>query len=657
MKRPLQNFGPWASNLNSPTRLFLSSFWRRRMHTIAQLRHTPTRVKRQVLVACGLVMLAIIGVPLVQFAPAVEAESADGPFVATFSNGVTVELIGLSVNPSPSEAWWKPDGSPLAERPYQESWARMGPGPGGINREVCWRWQNPGDSDLQTQWGVIPHPNSFGRAFGQDHQGDSVEDVTGWAFGLPTNRKTCTLRFTMTISSSEWETLMKMQAGPHGSTARADADGNPIGAAFGRPHLIDGDTVVTVSYQILGREVRLAAHDRDGKLHIAQLKSGGGARGFTQAEYHFQGVKPEQLTTWQLQARTRKAEVIDFQNVSLHPDQETEVVIRRVGDDPGSGNESPELDAPRREESSEDESSKAVEPQPLGNRDRALQRQQRMQQLVSELNEQHGYRLAEGELLKYIPDGPEQIRQDLNRGGMQASYAGDGEPPELPINMEEIAFLFYAGEDGLGQFNLGIKQVPTLRQILDYAFSLKRNRIEADEAILNTMMPGDWVLSWRAREDRIPREAEIAKLESILNNDLNLEVQLIWQEIEQPVLVARGTYQVAVDNPIAGKVAERADGEFEIPARRSEISASVGSYQAFLEAVGEVLMVPIVDEATEKPDKPDLFWRYSGELIAGNQPLDAETRQMVLEAITRQTGLTFTEDVRPVKTLVIERAD
>jgi len=77
MKRPIQDFGPWASNLNSPTRLFSSSFWRRRMHTIARLRHTSTRVNRQVVVACGLVMLAIVGVPLVQFAPAATEEKVE----------------------------------------------------------------------------------------------------------------------------------------------------------------------------------------------------------------------------------------------------------------------------------------------------------------------------------------------------------------------------------------------------------------------------------------------------------------------------------------------------------------------------------------------------------------------------------------------------
>jgi len=639
MKRPLQNFGPWASNLNSPTRLFLSSFWRRRMHTISQLRHTSTRVNRQVLVACGLVMLAIVGVPLVQFAPAapaVEGEKPDGPFVATFSNGVTVELIGLSVNPSPGEAWWKPDGSPLADRPYKESRARMSPGPDGISREVCWRWQNPGDPDVQTHWGVIPHPNSFGQAFGRDNEGNSVDGVTGWAFGLPTNRKTCTLRFTMTLPSSEWESVIESQAGYTSGTSKAGPGGKTLSAMFGRPRLFGGDTVVTVTYQIPDHEVRLVAEDHDGKLHIAKSTGGGGAGSFVQTEYLFAGVEPEQLATWQLQARTRKAEVIEFQNVSLHPDVASEVVIRKVADEVESGDRGQDKDAARGE--SLNSALPANTLAQSSNSDQAQQRYERQQELIAELRDQHDYRLAEGELIKYVADAPEWLRQAL----LHNIFAVN-EPEHT--DFENFYFLFKAVNERDIDFAIcsaNYKEAPTLQQILRRAFFLKRHRIRGDDAILKTGLPGDWILSWDAREYHPPAEAEFAALERILNEQLNLGVRLRWQEVMQPVLVVTGKHPKDLVRSIA----------HAYPGMRF-VADSPDPW----EVLGEGMMIPIIDETTDKPANRDLPRKAPDDPIYGNAPLDAETRQMVLEEITWQTGLTFTEDVRPVKTLVIERAD
>ena len=49
------------------------------------------------------------------------AEAAEKPapaLKATLPSGVEVELVGISYHPSKGRPWWRPDGSPLSEAPY-----------------------------------------------------------------------------------------------------------------------------------------------------------------------------------------------------------------------------------------------------------------------------------------------------------------------------------------------------------------------------------------------------------------------------------------------------------------------------------------------------------------------------------------------------------
>jgi predicted Ser/Thr protein kinase len=41
-------------------------------------------------------------------------------FSTTLANGITVELVGVCTDPSVGQQWWKPDGSPLPESPYDD---------------------------------------------------------------------------------------------------------------------------------------------------------------------------------------------------------------------------------------------------------------------------------------------------------------------------------------------------------------------------------------------------------------------------------------------------------------------------------------------------------------------------------------------------------
>jgi hypothetical protein len=94
---------------------------------------------------------------------------------------------------------------------------------------------------------------------------------------------------------------------------------------------------------------------------------------------------------------------------------------------------------------------------------------------------------------------------------------------------------------------------------------------------------------------------------------------------------------------------------FQIPARRTDISHSAGSYREFLHAMGQLLLMPVVDEAEERPTKESFFWHYYGAVPRGLlQPFDEKTTSAILASITEQTGLTFHKENRRVPTLRIE---
>ena len=187
--------------------------------------------------------------------------------------------------------------------------------------------------------------------------------------------------------------------------------------------------------------------------------------------------------------------------------------------------------------------------------------------------------------------------------------------------------------------------------------------LQGELGFLTTGVPGDWVVRWDSRKVHVTNAEEIGVLEHILRDALKLPVRLALRNVERPVYVAKGSYKfTAVAGPdgkvqqVSGRVAKKADGDFQIPLRRTNVAASVGTYQEFLHAIGEVLLTPIVDEATVRPAKESLFWYYHGD-----PPMDYLARfdearvNELLASIAKQTGLTFSKEVRPVPTLFIER--
>src|SRR4051812_46170730 len=81
-----------------------------------------------------------------------------------------------------------------------------------------------------------------------------------------------------------------------------------------------------------------------------------------------------------------------------------------------------------------------------------------------------------------------------------------------------------------------------------------------------------------------------------------------------PIRFSCGLLPLGRLHPLQTKVAEIAEAEFWIPARRQKITGSVvRSFDDFLANWAEVLLTPIIDQVRSRPIKDDFFVRYPDE--------------------------------------------
>jgi hypothetical protein len=563
----------------------------------------------------------------------------DKAFVAKFSNDVEVELIGVAAHPSQGTDWWRPDGTPLGVRPYHHVSAKIFQ-TGDTALELCWRWHNIGDQDVQTNWMTDPHYNGAGgRA--TDASGKKVEGLEAIAILMSGTPKTCHVKFSITVPVSNWTTTLQTEAGNSSDMSRRDFALGRIGAAFMRPRREGKDTLVAVGYQIPNREVRLAAIDKNGQERIAELVEGGGFNDTNWSEFRFRDATSDDFVRWQLQTRIRKRETLVFQNISLDPKQTTEVqVVAHKEYSTGTLPSSPQ-DQKGRPEPSDEQAARLEE--------RA--------QLLKSLADDHGYKLAENELLKYIADIDFEKRTRLS--GVIKRSLGWPEQSLKQETLEPVVFLFEQNSSGdirwIGDYN----GVITLAQVLEYVLNLKRHQIEVDPALLMTYMPGDWVLSWSNMEaTHKPTDAEIAAFEKFLNEEFDLDVEVGWKTVERPVLVASGEYSHKPSGKaMEPEIAKTVDGTFEFSGHRNEIVGTIGNYESLLQALGELLMLPIVDESTVRPTKRQLIWEFTGNEITGDDRLPPAEEARLIESLHKQLGYDFKIEPRKVKMLSIEPAN
>jgi hypothetical protein len=109
--------------------------------------------------------------------------------------------------------------------------------------------------------------------------------------------------------------------------------------------------------------------------------------------------------------------------------------------------------------------------------------------------------------------------------------------------------------------------------------------------------------------------------------------------------------------PMSPESAAQVDGVFQFAVQRGNITMQVGTHAEMLQAIGESLMLPVVDEATERAKKPQFIWRFEGFKPSGKERLKSNEEAGVLQALHAQLGYDFKIEPRKVKVLSIEQVE
>jgi len=341
------HFGPWTTAIDTGSTAQLSAFWQRRLKTLPTMNRRTARVSSRSRIVLAALAMTAIGFPALRFpdrvaaAPGAPRDAADKndapaagagqPVRVTLPGGAVVELLGLGEHPSHGSPWWAPDGEPTAV-PYRRLQGNVTTDAKEVIREIAIRWIRKSPDDITTSWSVIGGGSTAGGK-ALDVDGKQVEPIEALAVAFPANKKTCLVRFI--VASGVWDTLAETDGQSVESQGKRQ-----LGFAFAPAYEHEGATKITIAHNVGDRDVRIVAVDRDGKSIPSSPASSAGAQGFIQMTASFPGLRLKDVKEFRVQSRV--FQVVEIQNVSLQPGQQTrpKVVERAATPDVQSSNES-----------------------------------------------------------------------------------------------------------------------------------------------------------------------------------------------------------------------------------------------------------------------------------------------------------------------------
>jgi beta-lactamase regulating signal transducer with metallopeptidase domain len=263
-------------------------------------------------VCIGMIALLAMLLPLAALhsrgAAAPVQPSADDLWKVTLDNGVVVELIGAANAPSKDQPWWRPDGSPLAERPYNEPiGASTTPQPNQKSLEIAVRLANLPSGFVPTVWRFDPSCTNVGGSGPLIQDEKAIDDLRAIAISAPADRSA--MNISVGVATGPWTTV---------ETNDAAFSGNSSGdVAFAPLMEKDGNAVVIVSYTMLDVQTQLVAIGIDGKEHTAGRSETAGGSIFMQMTATFDHLAVKDIKSIELQSRPYQW--AEFKNVAISP--------------------------------------------------------------------------------------------------------------------------------------------------------------------------------------------------------------------------------------------------------------------------------------------------------------------------------------------------
>ena len=238
--------------------------------------------------------------------------------------GVTVELIGVSENPSAGKPWWRPDGRPLEQPPFARIGGHVYPNQTEAAREFAIRLTNLPQEGIGHRWAFDP-PGSCAGGGTVIVDGHAVPELRGVAATVPAGQDYITVRYG--VAAGPWTTVAT-----HGTIGSGSSSHEKLGVSFSEAIEKEGKVVISVAHNVTDQDVRVVAVSKAGE----ELRSGafntGGAGDVRQITPTFADVSLKDIKHFRLQVRPY--EWAEFTNVSLYPTtQPVEAAVRGLVED------------------------------------------------------------------------------------------------------------------------------------------------------------------------------------------------------------------------------------------------------------------------------------------------------------------------------------
>jgi beta-lactamase regulating signal transducer with metallopeptidase domain len=287
----------------------------------------------------------------------------------------------------------------------------------------------------------------------------------------------------------------------------------------------------------------------------------------------------------------------------------------------------------------------AARPDPAEKATRLLARRRSQEKAAEYLAEmaEKGYALRPGESARCVAPAFLEVRKDFWR----ARHPGEYYP--MFEHFPESAFFDWDGQKlhdrstFVGDSRLG--------DLLNGTLGFQRQYVSGPAGLLQMTFVGDWIVRTGAPDEAIARD-----FEKILRAQFNHPIHLEFRNVNRDVYVVRGRYHLT---PLPGQPAGGVQvfGKTVYP-NVGYAGGGSGSFRSFLQLLITWIDTPIVDEVASPPQL--VRWKNNedmtgpGERTSREKTREAHDPALVLPNITRQTGLQFSKETRPVRTLFVE---
>jgi WD40 repeat protein/beta-lactamase regulating signal transducer with metallopeptidase domain len=183
-----------------------------------------------------------------------------------------------------------------------------------------------------------------------------------------------------------------------------------------------------------------------------------------------------------------------------------------------------------------------------------------------------------------------------------------------------------------------------LAEVPEFVLGLKPFEVEVPPGLAKLKVAGDWVYQRGATKAEL-----VPALEAILRDELKLPVRIRQSDVERDVIVARGVFQF---QPLPGDAnPDTVHFTAEVPPPARSSPGTFRSVRELLDDLQDILHRRFLNEAVA-PDRLNFRWENHlfadlGDLRA-NTPAGAAKLKAVLDNLSKQTGLEFRTEKRPM---------